>query len=552
MTGEREEAWIVTREYAGIAEAGGVKNVAQSLAEGLSRLGKKVVIFIPKYGCVDEFSIDLFSAEVHCAGKVHAVTFSETHSGTIDIVFVQAAIFSEKRAVYTYTEKDEKEIPGAVRGKGHFDTDEMNAVFQLAVIAYAEKTSSRPAVVHCQDGHVALLPALAKEGSEYLGNARPLFESTGFVTTIHNAGAGYRQVIYGLSRARELTGLSETVLSKGLLNGRIEPFLLAAEYGVLSTVSPWYADELVSQAGNEYTEGLSDEFVRRDVKIAGITNGIDFHRYDPSSPAKSYLPFSFKPWEKDLAGKYRFRKMLLENIDLLDAATIVRTGSLDADNDCVFFAYQGRIAEQKGIRVLIDAGRRLFSEEPRARLLVMGQGDHEIEALLERMAIEHPGRALFLRGYDKIAARHVIGAADFVVLPSAFEPCGLEDYIAQILGAIPVAHAVGGLQKIEHGKTGFLYHAEAGKPEAETLAKLLARLAKKMLRERGQGDGASRADGDESGACREASFADIIAAAAQNVLKNCDWIRVIEKSYLPLYELSKAKARKGAIEEGGA
>ena len=540
MASMREEIWIATREYAGIAEAGGVKNVAQSLAEGLARLGKKTVVFIPKYGCVDEFSVDLFSTEVHCAGKKHTVTFSETHSGTVAIILVAADIFLQKRAVYTYTEEDERDIPGAVRGKGHFDTDEVNAVFQLAVIAYAKETSLRPDIVHCQDGHVAMIPALAREGSSYLGDVRPLFERTGFVTTVHNAGAGYRQVISSIERARELTGLPLPVLSKGLLCGRIEPFLLAAEYGRLSTVSPWYADELVSEAGDKHTEGLSLEFARRGIKIEGITNGIDFHRYNPSNPSKSYISFPYKPWEGDIGGKLRFRKLLVENIDLLDAGTVVRTGYLKPEENSVFFAYQGRIAEQKGIRVLLGAGKRLLERVPCARFLVMGQGEREMEEELERFAIEHEGRAVFARGYDRIGARQIICAADFVVLPSAFEPCGLEDYIAQILGSIPVAHAVGGLQKIVNGKTGFLYQTEEEKAEEETLADLLVFLAQKMLKESAE----SGAEPKENGGGGEPRLAEIIAAAAQNVVQNCGWISIIEKSYLPLYELARLEVQK--------
>ena len=315
---KREEIWIITREYAGIAEAGGVKNVAQSLSEGLARLGKKVTVFIPKYGCVTDFALELFSAEIRSAGKTYPVTFSKTHSGTVDILFVESPVFAEKHAVYTYTERDEKTIPGAVRGQGHADADNMNAVFQLAVLVYAEKTGSAPAVVHCQDGHTAIIPALAREGSAYFGDVRALFRHTGFVTTVHNAGAGYRQVIYDPEYARALTGLPEGVLDKSVFHGRVEPFLLAAEYGLLSTVSPWYAEELVSPACDKDTDGLSGEFARRGIQITGITNGIDFHRYDPSNPAKSYLPFPYMPWFKDLRGKYRFREMLLKNQDLLD------------------------------------------------------------------------------------------------------------------------------------------------------------------------------------------------------------------------------------------
>lgn len=542
---KREKIWIATREYAGIAEAGGVKNVARSLAEGLENLGKDVSVFIPKYGCVEQFSVKLFDAEIPVEGERVRVVFSKAWEQTVEIIFVEAPVFAEKHAVYTYTGEDEKEIPGAVRGEGHRDADKMNALFQLAVLVYAEKTGEAPAVVHCHDGHTAMIAAMANAGTSCC-DVRRLFADTVCVTTIHNAGAGYRQTIADVGKAGGLTGLPEAVLRKAVFNGKVEPFLLAAEYGRLSTVSPWYAEELMSPDRGAETDGLSGEFHRRGIKITGITNGIDFYRYDPSEPSRSYLPFPYKPWEGRLEGKYRFRRMLLENIDLLDTGEIVRTGTLEGGENAVFFAYQGRIVEQKGLPVLIAAAEMLLNEIPSARFLIMGQGSPSIEADLEEFAGRHPGKAVFLRGYNKIVARRVICVSDFVVLPSVFEPCGLEDFIGQILGSIPVAHAVGGLQKIQHGKTGFLYTRKEGEAEAGTLAALLIQLAAKVVNSNPGKDVCVQSEfcTDRTcggGACKTAVCSDVpeyremITVAAKYVMENCGWDTVIKNGYLPLY-----------------
>lgn len=547
MTGKREKIWIVTREYAGIAEAGGVKNVTQSMAEGLERFGREVSVFIPKYGCVESSGVKAFSTEIALGGENVAVSFSKIYEHSVEIIFIEADIFSEKHAVYTYTDDDEKNIPGAVRGKGHIDADKMNSLFQLSVLKYAERTGTAPAVVHCHDGHTAMIPAMVKAGTIYCSDLRELFKDTVFVTTIHNAGASYRQVIYDFETAKRLTGIPENVLEAAVFNGRIEPFLLAAAYGKLSTVSPWYAEELMSPLYDSETDGLSGEICRRGIKITGITNGIDFYRYDPSEPVRSYIPFPYKPWKGDLDGKYRFRKMLLENIDLLDTGGVVRSGTLEPSDKAVFFAYQGRIVEQKGLRVLIAAAEILLQKIPSARILVMGQGDHSIENDLKNFAESHYGKAVFLRGYNKIVARRVICISDFVVLPSVFEPCGLEDYIAQTLGTIPVAHAVGGLQKIKDGVTGFLYKCAEGENESEVLGSLLVRLAEKVVVVNPKKTDCVQGGFCDSLSCREGlcrtavcsdvpEYMKIIMEASRYVREKCSWDLVIKDYYLPLYE----------------
>ncbi len=548
MAEKREKIWIVTREYAGIAEAGGVKNVTQSLAEGLERFGMDVSVFIPKYGCVETSGVRLFGAGIPSAGETVQVSFSKAYEHSVEIIFVEADMFAGKHAVYTYTEEDERNIPGAVRGKGHIDADRMNAVFQLAVLVYAEKTGTAPAVVHCHDGHTAMIPAMVKAGTKYCGDLKGLFRDTVFVTTIHNAGSGYRQIISGFEDAKKLTGVPDNVLERAVFNGRVEPFLLAAEYGKLTTVSPWYAEELMSPRYDRDTDGLSGEICRRGIKITGITNGIDFYRYDPSEPVRSYIPFPYKPWEGDLDGKYRFRKMLLENIDLLDTGEISRTGTLEVSDKAVFFAYQGRIVEQKGLRVLIAAAEILMRKIPSARILIMGQGDHSIEEDLKDFAERHYGKAVFLRGYNKIVARRVICVSDFVVLPSVFEPCGLEDYIAQILGTIPVAHAVGGLQKIKDGATGFLYRCGEGENEPEVLASLLVGLAEKVVAVNPKKTNCVQGDFCENLSCREGlcrtavcsdvpEYMKMVIDSSVYVREKCSWESVIKDYYLPLYDI---------------
>jgi starch synthase len=517
--GRVESVWIASREYAGIAEAGGVKNVARSLAEGLVRKGVAVTAFVPRYGCVEQSGDEAGSVEIAVAGTSHRVVYRSFDLHGVRVILVDSSSFVEKEACYTYTASEEGRVPGAVRGKGHRDTDEMNVLFQRAVIAWARLAGAAPDVIHCQDAHTAFLPALARHSAD-----APLFARTRFPVTIHNAGPGYRQSIAGLARARELTELPTEVLERAVLRGSVEPFLVAAEAGILTTVSPWYAAELMSSYYDDATGGLSGEFERRGIEVRGITNGIDFARYDPRDVAHSLLPFAFDPSVLSLEGKYLSRRRFLSGIAARERVDgIEYFGSLVDDPRAVYFSYHGRLAYQKGIDVLARAAEPVLAASPLHRFLVLGQGDPALETLLQDLAGRFPGQFAFVRGYERTLARLAVACSDFLVLPSAFEPCGLEDFIGQIYGTIPVARAVGGLKKIKDGATGFLYHSPENDPAV--LARLLVDLAKPAIRSRAPGEGLARV----------AQYRRIIQAASIDVQENRSWDAIIAEEYLPLY-----------------
>ncbi|ULQ59980.1 glycogen/starch synthase [Brucepastera parasyntrophica] len=522
MSQQIEKIWLVTREYAGIAEAGGVKNVACSLAEGLVSQKENVTVFIPRYGSVSLSSNPLFSGEVRINDRTYPVSFSETILHGVDIIFIESPIFAEKHDVYVYTEEEVGVIPGAVRGKGHSDVHTMNMLFQKAVLEYARIRGTAPDILHGQDAHTAFLPALIRTESGY----SDIFSKTASAVTIHNAGPGYRQEISGgLSCASSITGFPESILQKAMLNGNIEPFLLAAEYGTLTTVSPWYADELTSRSFDDITQGLSGELERRGIRITGITNGIDFYRYDPVDIINSLLPVQFNPESGDLAGKYKCRERFLWALDALSSIPTIKTyGNMEYDPGAVYCVYHGRLAWQKGIDVLERSARMVLDTLAESRFVVLGQGDPGLEDMLTQTASEYPGRFLFMNGYERSLARLVVAAADFIILPSLFEPCGLEDYIGQIYGTLPIAHAVGGLQKILDGQNGFLYRTQSPEEHPYILAETILNVCRPVVKAGGEGCAALT------------EYRKMIAFASDYVRRYCNWDTIISEKYIPLYK----------------
>lgn len=521
---------MVTREYAGIAEAGGVKNVSCSLSESLASLRNEVTVFIPMYACTDTSSlsgVEDLPGEcilVQACGGEHRVDFAHGFLNGIEIVFVKHPCFLEKRGVYTYTKADEELDAGNVHGSGHRDALFMNTVFQKAVVLYGYKRMSRqggPDVIHCQDAATALVPVFVDFEKQNSKAAYGFYEKTKCIVTIHNAGPGYHHEFYSIGDATFNTGLPESILKNGLNGGNVEPFLLAEKSSCITTVSPQYADEIMDERTD--TAGLSHVFRERGTRIVGITNGIDISRYTPSDKSVSLLPYSFDPEKGDLAGKYLCRRELLQKYadesvpaDMLRSSGIESYGFIDGDcsDDITYIAYHGRVVWQKGITVLARAADYILSKNLPARFIFIGQGQPDLEKELLQVALKHEGKCVYFRGYDRLLSRLCIASADLALFPSYFEPCGLEDLIAQIFGTIPVAHATGGLCKIIDEETGFLYKDNT----SEDLSAILEPLIKIKAM--------TGAD----------VFKKMIAHTAANVREKFSWEQVTLTRYMPLYK----------------
>ena len=123
--------------------------------------------------------------------------------------------------------------------------------------------------------------------------------------------------------------------------------------------------------------------------------------------------------------------------------------------------------------VLVKAAHSLLEKKLPVKFIFIGQGQPDLEKELLKLSLSFEGRCVFFRGYDRMLSRLCIASSDFVVLPSYFEPCGLEDFIAQIYGTLPVAHATGGLCKIIDDETGFLYSPNKSEKLEEALYSLV-------------------------------------------------------------------------------
>lgn len=493
---EIRQVWMVTREYDQLAGAGGVKDVCRQLAESLVTHGDcEVRVILPRYGFMDPnrmgFSLlpvglvkgringrryeHLFAVDMDYATEERRelVAIWQGEVQGVTVYLVEADRYATKRGVYTYTEEDEQEVTWQRKGEGHFDYFAMNILLQKAALDLMVLLDVRPEIIHCHDGHAATLPAIMREVSGY----RHYFGGTGAVVTIHNAGLGYHQEVGDLAFAQAVTGLPERVILGARLDARFDPFLAAADYAVMNTVSGQYAAELQFTEDDIRTGWLGHTLLERGVHLAGVTNGIDPAAFDPTRPDILGLAAGFNVLRGELAGKQACKQALLTAVTTPAGwpLQVKRYGQLTNVVDWPLCTFIGRLTAQKGVDVLIDAMRILLVEDSTVQFAVFGSGAVEFEQGLNQLATEGPGagRVCFLKGYDTQLANRVFAAGDFFLIPSLYEPCGLTDYMAQLMGNVPIVHRVGGLVKVVHGETGLSYLDNTGAQLAQTLREAL-------------------------------------------------------------------------------
>lgn len=474
--------WMLTREYGEIAGAGGVKDVCKQLAESFAaRTDYDVRVILPFYGCIDpeifgfrilkdphaerglQFPVDMnYATEER---REHVRVWTSTMAGVV-IYLLEAQRFREKGDVYTYTRQEEATERWKLAGSGHFDYFAMNILLQKAALEMMILLGERPDVIHCHDGHTAVLPAIISECPGF----RSYFRDTGCLVTMHNAGLGYHQEVADLLFAHAITGLPRNCIESNCLNAAFDPFLAASHYAVLNTVSENYARELQKTDNDRLTGWLGHLLAQRGVRIEGVTNGIDPDDFDPAAPEKTGITSAFDPADPadSLAGKMVCKKALLEAIgkgQLPGDLEVI--GTLEINEKLPLFSFIGRLSEQKGVDMLSAALTSFMRHHPECQALFLGSGDALEERRIRDLAAGEglAGRICFLRGYSPKVAKQVYAAGDFFVIPSRYEPCGLTDYIAQLFGNIPIVHHVGGLVKVVDGKTGIAYRGGSGELE---------------------------------------------------------------------------------------
>lgn len=394
-------------------KTGGLADVVAALSKALASYGHEVSVFMPGYRAALEHHAasgteKVLNLQIEMGGEFHrGHVLKLTPARGPTVYFVCKEEYFDRRHPYGVPERD------------YEDNAERFIFFCRAVVESMRVLKLGADILHCHDWQTALLPLFlrAEEGR----HTATLAMRTVF--TIHNIAF---QGVFPMS-VFGMTGLPDELLGIDGLEyyGQLSMMkggMLFADR--LTTVSPSYAREILEP---EHGAGLDGVLATRGTDLSGLVNGIDQEVWNPATDEE--LPAKYSP--DDLSGKKICRAQMLSEFGLEPSAT------------APVFAMVGRLTEQKGVQLFLkNAG---FFARTDARIAIIGMGEQRFHDALTSLAHELKGKVAFIHAIDERRVHLLMAGADYFLMPSIFEPCGLTQMYAQRYGTIPFTSSVGGL-----------------------------------------------------------------------------------------------------------
>lgn len=419
--------------------------MAGNLPVALRKLGCQVMLFLPYYRSTAEAYPDVeatgLTVSVPTAGRfVNSQVLRATHEG-VSVYFLRCDEYYDRKHLYGTPEGD------------YFDNLERYAFFCRGVLEALKARGFEPDVIHCNDWQTALIPAYLRD----VYRRDLYFSRTATVFTVHNIAY---QGIFG----PEL--YNHTGLSRGLFNpegvefwGNINLLKAGLVYSdIVTTVSETYSAE-IQTAG--FGCGLEGVLKKRRRNLCGIVNGVN---YDEWNPARDRLiPANYSP--DDLGGKSVCKKAVLNEFGLTLKTDVPLAGMVS------------RLVEQKGFDLLDKAAAEIARLN--MGLVILGSGDKKYQEQALALAKKYPKKIAVKIGFDNRLAHLIEAGCDLFLMPSKYEPCGLNQIYSLKYGTIPVVMATGGLEDtvIQYGGgtgTGFKFRKYTAKAFVDTLKEALA------------------------------------------------------------------------------
>jgi len=324
----------------------------------------------------------------------------------IPVYFIDAPYFFDRDGLYQEN------------GVDYEDNVERFAFFSKAVLESLRTTGWRPDAIHCNEWQTALIPA-------YLRTAygeHDFFRNIGTLFTIHNIG------YQGIFPAEKfpVTGLHPSLFNMEGLEFYGQMNLLKAGLvfsDVLCTVSPTYSQEIQTP---EFGYGLDGLLRKRSADLYGVLNGIDYSVWNPA--VDQHIEKDYDP--TDMSGKLACKRALQKNLDL------PRT-------DSPLFGVISRLADHKGLDLIAAIMEHFFDMD--VQFVLLGTGDPKYHFIFQEMGRRHPRKTGITIGFDDALAHQIEAGADFLLMPSRYEPCGLNQLYSLKYGTVPIVRRTGGL-----------------------------------------------------------------------------------------------------------
>jgi len=399
-----------TAEVAPLAKTGGLADVCAALPAELIRRGHDVRVFLPLYRRVREagFPIEpvagLQGLEVELGPNRFRFSVQKVHLPDLEVLCLDCPGLYDREGIYTSDGDEHRRFALLARG----------------TLAACQELGWAPDLVHANDWHAGLVPLYLK----LLGSWDGLFAETRSLLTIHNVGyqgVFGRDVVHDLGLDDSVHLLHQDSLAAGRV-GFLETGILYAD--ALTTVSRTHAEEIQTE---ELGMGLHELLRERRDSLFGIVNGIDPRVWSPESDPLIDPNYS----ADDLEGKAANQRALLRRMGLEPGRGPV-------------FGIVSRLVYQKGFDLLHDSLPEMLRHHD-ARLVVLGSGEPKIEGFFTELARRFPARVAYSRSYDEPLAHLITAGSDFFLMPSRYEPCGLNQMYSLRYGTIPIVRHTGGL-----------------------------------------------------------------------------------------------------------
>ena len=423
---------LAASEMTPLAKTGGLADVTAALTAYLDARGHDVRMLMPFYASIEEGAL-----EIEVVPELQDMAM-ELDGRTVHFWIVRARLDAAGPAFYLL------QCPELFSGPDLYGGDDEHIRFVLltrAAIEMCQRLQFRPDLFHIHDWHTALLPVFLK--TVYAWD--DLFRATRCVLTIHNIGY---QGVFGNDVLGPI-GLeysTDFLDQDDLYHGRVNFLKTGVTHAdLLTTVSPTYAREIL---GPEYGMGLEHALRARDGRLVGILNGVDYDEWNPERDP--LIPFTYSA--TNLAGKEKNKRAVMEEL------------GLEYVFDRPLFGMVSRLTYQKGIELVEQAIPGLMREHDFS-LLVLGSGEPAYEQFFNWLQNEFPGRVGFYRGFNNPLAHRIEAGSDVFVMPSRYEPCGLNQMYSLKYGTVPLVRATGGLaDSVQHFDpksgygTGIVFH----------------------------------------------------------------------------------------------
>ncbi len=403
---------FIASEIFPYAKTGGLADVAGSLPKSLEKLGCEVKLFMPKYYSINDskyglhYNWDIGEIVVRVGDHLRPVYLhqSKLQGSNVEVIFIDCPHYFYRKTIYT---------------EGDFEGESF-ILFVKAVLESMQSMKWTPDVIHCNDWQTGVLPLYLKANYSW----DKMFEKTATLFTIHNIGYQGR-FSKNLIKTAEVDEKYFYPTGPTEYDGDFSFMKTALSFSdIITTVSKSYANEILTP---EYGSGMEGVLNKRKNDLYGILNGIDYSNWDQEKDI--FIPHHYSPI--DLTGKKKNKEFLLKQF------------RLNSSKDVPLIGIISRMAIQKGFDIFAGAVKDLMKMD--VNWIILGSGEEIYEEMFHQLAQKYPKKVAVHIGFNNELSHLIEAAADMFLMPSKYEPCGLNQIYSLKYGTVPIVRKTGGL-----------------------------------------------------------------------------------------------------------